>query len=85
MTPALRYARMSFKTRLSPTLAGDSRHQGVVVDPIEERIEVYVHDPVASFFDEAPGGIDRHVGRTLGPKPEAHRREVRVENGGEHL
>lgn len=56
-----------------------------MVDPIEDRIEVDVYDPVATLFDEALGGGDRHVGRALRPKPEAHRREAWVEDRGEHL
>jgi hypothetical protein len=66
---------------LVPHFSGDARHQGIVVDPIEERVEVDVYDPVAALLDEALGGGDRHVSRTLGPKSEAHLGEVRVETG----
>ena len=36
-----------------------------MVDPIEERIEIDVNDPVGSLGDVAPGTVNCHVGRTI--------------------
>jgi hypothetical protein len=70
---------------LVPHTSCETCHHGIVVDSIKEAVEIDIDDPSIALFDVAPGGLNRHVGASAGTEPEAHRREVWVEDGDEHL
>jgi hypothetical protein len=65
--------------------SGDPGHQGVVLNPIEERVQIEIDAPHRPIGDEAACPLDRLVGRAPRPVAEAVGMEMRVEDGREHL
>jgi hypothetical protein len=65
--------------------SSDPRHQGVVSDPVEERVEIDVDHPRRAICDGLACSLDRLVGRAPRPKAEGAVVEVRVEDGRQHL
>jgi hypothetical protein len=63
----------------------DPRDQGVVLNPIEERVQIKVDAPRRPIGDEAACPLDRLVGRAPRPVAEAVGMEAWVEDGREHL
>src|SRR3970282_1668382 len=71
-----------------PTIAdpsGHAGHQGVVLYPVEEPVEIDIDDPGLACLDRPPGGSDRLMGAPSRPEAEAPVREVRLEDRTEDL
>ena len=64
---------------------GDTPHQDVVVDPIEELFEVEIHDPAVTLGYVALGGRHRLMRRSSGSEPEAGRGERLIPAALQHL
>ncbi len=66
-------------------LARHPRHQHIELNPVEEPVQVDVHDPLQAVLDAPPRGPHRLVGGPAGTEPERRPGEERVEDGREHL
>ena len=65
--------------------SGQTRHQDVVVDPVEELLQVHVHDDHAPFRHVFLGLLQRVVRAAAGPEAVAGIREGRVQQRFQHL
>jgi hypothetical protein len=65
--------------------SGDPRHQRVVPNPIEERVEIKVDAPRRVISDELACPLDRIMRRAPRPVAEAVGMEHRIEDRREHL
>jgi len=63
----------------------DPRHQRVVLDSVEERIQVEIDYPRRAILDGLTCGHDRVMSRAPRPEAEALLGEVRIEDGRQHL
>jgi len=84
MTPALRNPAGPSRPACPPP-ASRPEHQDVVVDPVEETLQVDVHDPSVTFDDGALCVLHRLVRRSPGPKAKTGFGKGRVPLRLQHL
>jgi hypothetical protein len=84
MTPASRAADQLSDPPVAD-LPGHSGHEGVVLNPVEEPVQIDIDDPGLACFDCLPCGFHRLVGTPSRTKAEAVVREVRFEDRSENL
>ena len=63
----------------------DPRHQSVVLNPIEKRIEIKINAPRRAINDEPACPLDSMMLRAPRPKAEAMGMELRIEDRRKHL
>ena len=84
MTPASRAAdELEHPSVADPS--GHAGHQGIVLNPVEEPVEIDIDDPGLPVFDCLPGGLHRLVGTPSRPEAEAPIRERWLEERTQDL
>jgi hypothetical protein len=70
---------------LVPNLAGNPRHENVMVYPVEELLQVDINHPPAAAGHMPSGCLQGLVSTPAGPKPVRAVGKVRVEQRHKHL
>jgi len=78
--PGVEIAADELEHRRSPTV-WPRGHQGIVLNPVEEPVEIDIDDPGLPVFDCLPGGLHRWWALRPGRKPKLRSENVGSKSG----